>query len=146
MGEVIGIATRKKSRASMDTHDFSEITFDKGVGGDFRGSKKGGHRQVTIMSKEDWEYSCSLIGIDAEWTTRRANLLINGIKLENTTGKHLTIGDVKLEITGELTPCNRMDEQFQGLTKALDLNWRGGVTCKVISEGKFKINDVITIN
>ena len=62
--------------------------------------------------------------------------LIEGISLEATTGQVLKIGSIELEITGELVPCNRMDEQFDGLTSILEKDWRGGVTCLVKSEGE----------
>ena len=145
MGNLLAIAQREKSKSPMDELSTTSISFENGVGTDFRGKKRG-KRQVTILTEECWNEASRIHGAEIPWTTRRANLFISGFDLEKSKGKTLIIGDVQLEITGELSPCNRMDEQFQGLTKALDLNWRGGVTCKVISEGKFKINDVITIN
>ena len=65
--------------------------------------------------------------------------------LINTTGQILKIGSLELEITGELVPCNRMDEQFDGLTKILGQDWRGGVTCKVKKEGSTSLNDEVSL-
>lgn len=144
MGKLIGIATRVKKRAKMDTHTSSEITFERGVGNDSRGLIKG-NRQVTVLAKEDWEIACNEIHSNASWTTRRANLFVQGISLHNTKGKILTIGKVQLEITGELNPCGRMDEQEKGLTNALLPNWRGGVKCKILSEGDVKVGDSVVI-
>jgi len=145
MGKLIGIATRVKTRAKMDTHSFSEITFEKGVGNDSRGLIKG-NRQVTVLSEEDWKIALNEINSEANWTTRRANLLVKGVSLHNTKGKILTIGEVKLEIMGELNPCGRMDEQVKGLTNALLPNWRGGVKCKILTEGEVKVGDSLEIN
>jgi MOSC domain-containing protein YiiM len=145
MGNVIGIATREKTGAPMMVSSFAKISFEKGVGEDSRGLIKG-NRQVTVMTQESWRNVCCELDCDIKWTTRRANLLIEGIDLENTKGDILNIGNFMLEITGELVPCNRMDEQLQGLTKALAPNWRGGVTCKVLSQGDVKEGDKVTLS
>lgn len=144
MGKVIGIATRKKTKAPMDEHTSATISFNAGVNEDSRG-KKQGKRQVTLLSNESWHSTCNELGQMIPWTTRRANFLIEGIPLEGQTGKKLQIGTALLEITGELVPCNRMDEQFAGLTNALEKDWRGGVTCKVLSEGIVNLNDEIIL-
>ena len=144
MGEVIGIATREKSKAPMMVHSSAKVSFDNGIGDDSRGLRKG-NRQVTVMSSESWDTVCKELDKKIHWTTRRANLIIEGINLENTKGMLLKIGDFTLEITGELNPCNRMDDQVQGLTDALTSNWRGGVTCKILSEGIVNEGDKVTI-
>ncbi len=143
MGRIIGIATRKKTKAAMDEHTSVAVTFESGVAQDSRGKKRN-NRQVTILSSESWHVTCQEMQQEIPWTTRRANFFVKGIELEHKTGALLKIGTAILEITGELEPCNRMDEQVQGLTKALDTNWRGGVTCKIIEEGTVELNDTVT--
>jgi len=142
MGQVLAIATREKTKAPMETTNSAAVTFLQGVGNDSRG-KKQNHRQITIITSEGWKEACEELNAEIAWTTRRANILVEGIDLRETTGKVLQIGSFKVEVTGELVPCNRMDEQFDGLTKALSTNWRGGVTCKLISEGSIAENDSI---
>lgn len=134
MGNVLGISARIESRAPMVVFASAKVSFKNGVGDDFRGLKRNG-RQITIMSIEGWEDALLDLGKDLPWTTRRANILVEGIDLENTTGEVLKVGSFLVEITGELNPCHRMDEQVAGLTKALTPNWRGGVTCKLLREG-----------
>ena len=145
MGKLLSIATRVRSKAEMDEHSSANVSFKSGVLNDFRGKKVGGNRQVTVMSKEAWGITCDEFGEQMPWTTRRANFLIEGVDLENTTGQILKIGSFELEITGELVPCNRMDEQFNGLTQLLEKDWRGGVTCKVIKEGSTQIDDQVQL-
>lgn len=140
MGKVLSIATRTKTKAPMDTCSSAQVLFDKGVGNDSRGLKKG-NRQVTVLGLEGWEKACTELSQEINWTTRRANFLVSGIEFENTTGTLLRIGTCLLEITGELVPCNRMDEQVEGLTNALVPNWRGGVTCKMVEEGEVNVGD-----
>ena len=144
MGEVVGISTRIKKRAPMVVFASAKVSFEKGIGDDSRG-KIQGNRQVTVMTQENWDIVCEELGKKLHWTTRRANIIIKGVDLENTTGCILKIGDFFLEITGELDPCSRMDEQIQGLTKALTPNWRGGVTCKILKEGVVNEGDKVVL-
>ena len=145
MGSIKGIATREKTKAIMDEHSSAKVTFDHGVGSDSRGRKRGGKRQVTIMTLENWHSTCKELGQEIPWTTRRANILVEGIDLKDKTGTQLKIGTAIVEITGELEPCNRMDQQFDGLTRILEKDWRGGVTCKLIKEGEININDEVEL-
>lgn len=144
MGKVKGIATRKATKAPMDACSTAIVSFEKGIENDARGLIKG-DRQVTVISAEAWEKTCEELGQEISWTTRRANILLSGVELENTKGSRLEIGTCLLEITGELHPCSRMDEQFLGLTKALTPYWRGGATCKIIEEGIVRIGDEATL-
>ena len=77
MGTLIGIATREKSRAAMVEVESIEVSAEAGLAGDFRG--KPGNRQVTVLARESWLQACAEIGADdLPWTTRRANLLVEG--------------------------------------------------------------------
>lgn len=143
-GTLLGIAQRSKKRAPMEVLSSAEITFVQGVQNDSRGKNRN-KRQVTVLTSEAWLEACADLNASLPWTFRRANLLIGGLPLEQTTGKKLRIGTVLLEITGELEPCQRMDEQFLGLTHALEKNWRGGVTCKLLSEGTIRVEDPIEL-
>jgi MOSC domain-containing protein YiiM len=80
---------------------------------------------------------------DLPWTDRRANLLIEGLQLEETTGRLLRVGDLLLEVTGETKPCDRMEEAAPGLRGALSSDWRGGVTCRVVEGGSISVGDIV---
>lgn len=143
MGKVLQIAIRDASRAPMQLLDSANVTADKGITGDFRGTVKG--RQVTILSREAWEAACADLGMDMDWTTRRANILVEGVELKETTGKQLQIGDVVFEITGETTPCSRMDEAKDGLRGILEADWRGGAMCVVQKAGEIRVGDGVQL-
>jgi MOSC domain-containing protein YiiM len=112
-----------------------------GVAMDFRG--KPGKRQVTVISADAWRQACRELQNDIPWTTRRANLLVDDFELPKTIGAVLKIGQVRLRITGEVDPCSRMDEQCPGLTKALQPDWRGGVSCSVLQGGSVALGDEV---
>lgn len=138
--QLIDIAIREKSRAPMQTLTNAMLTKATGVYGDFRG--KPNNRQVTLLSQSQWQAACHELGTQLPWTTRRANLLVNGIEFDaGMVKKALKIGDAVLLITGETDPCLRMDQAHMGLKQALTPNWRGGVTCRVIADGKITTGD-----
>ncbi|AGH44733.1 MOSC domain-containing protein [Paraglaciecola psychrophila] len=142
--QLLDIAFRPKSRAAMQNKVDTMVSKVAGVDGDFRG--KPGKRQVTVMSIEQWQLACDELGTILPWTIRRANLLVDGVSFDATMiGQQIKIGQCILYITGETDPCPKMDAQHQGLTHALTPDWRGGVCCRVISDGRIKVGDNVVI-
>ena len=143
MGRLTGIARREAKRAPMQTLELAEISNATGVALDFRG--KPGPRQVTVISAEAWRQVCAELRQELPWTTRRANLLVDGIELPKMAGAILKVGPVRLKITGEVDPCSRMEEQCPGLKAALQPDWRGGVTCTVLEGGPVALGDAVVL-
>ena len=143
-GKLLGIAIKKAKRAPMILKEEATITTKEGDEGDYRG--KPGNRQVTVVSQESWDNACKDLNQSLPWIARRANLLVDSIILEKSTGSFLKIGKLVLEITGETEPCHLMDEFIQGLKGVLKPDWRGGVTCRVINSGYIKIDDTVIMN
>ncbi len=127
----------------MDEHDAIAVSVEAGLDGDFRGRTRG--RNVTVLSREGWEAACKALGDELAWTTRRANLLVEGVELPETTGARLAIGDVVLEVSGECAPCERMEEARPGLRDALSTEWRAGVECRVLSGGTVRRGDPVEL-
>jgi len=147
-GRLLGIARHARPRGPMETLAEARITIEGGVSGDCRGVLKPGgrgRRQVTLISAGGWEEAIAELGTRISWEQRRANLLVSGLKLENSTGARVRIGDAVLEISGECDPCSRMEELAPGLKAALTPNWRGGATARVIAEGSIAIGDEVRI-
>lgn len=144
---LIGIAGRTERRGAMIETERSQITRSTGLEGDYKGAKHA-TRQITILAKEDWAAALVALGPEASglpWTVRRANLLTEGLRLPQVKGAILSAGPVQLEVTGQTYPCHRMDEAFPGLLKALAPDWRGGVTCRVLSDGKIWLGETVSI-
>ena len=143
---LIGIAVRAAPREPMRCLERARIGLDFGVEGDHKGPKFP-RRAVTILAIEDWRAALAALPnpIDLPWTARRANLLVDGILLPRAIGAILEIGSVQLEVTFRTTPCARMEEAAPGLLKALALNWRGGVTTKVLEGGEIEIGALVRV-
>lgn len=143
-GKLLGIATRPAAKAPMTELALARITTDCGVGGDARG--KPGRRQVTVMTRRAWEAARAQVDApELHWTVRRANLLVDGIELHGKMGYDLRVGDAVLTITGETRPCKRMNSGYPGLMGALEPDWRGGVTCRVIRSGDISVGCEVAV-
>ncbi len=127
----------------MELVDAATVDVAEGLVGDFRGRSPG--RQVTVMGREGWEDACRELGRELDWTVRRANLLVEGLRLEGCTAARIRIGDVLLEVTEETKPCQRMDEASAGLRGALAPGWRGGVSCRVLEGGEVRPGDPVSL-
>ena len=141
MSRLLDIAVHPVPDAPMQRLSSATIG-SAGVTGDV--PRKNPKRQVTVVAREAWELTCVELAAPVPWIARRANLLVEGIKLEQTTGKRLRIGAILLEITGETKPCDNMDRQHPGLQVALTPNWRAGVTCHVLEPGEIKVGDAVS--
>ena len=148
-GQLGGIARHAVRRGPMETLDRARVTPDEGLEGDIRGpvpAGKAGKRQITLIEAESWAAALGELGADLPWQTRRANLLVTGLRLPREAGAVIAIGDgLRIKVTGECDPCSRMEAILPGLEAALRPDWRGGVCGRVLSEGTIAIGDEVRI-
>lgn len=125
----------------------------EGVHGDFRGAARPGkppRRQISLIEAESWAAAMAELGREGEnaipWFERRANLLIEGLRLPRALGVVIAIGaTLRIETTRECDPCSRMEEIAPGLKAVLTSDWRGGVLGRVITDGEIAVGDEIRI-
>ena len=148
-GRLLGIARHARPRAPMETVDHIVVTREEGLRGDFRGALRPGkrnRRQVSLMEADSWAEAMAELGASVPWQERRANLLVDGIRLPRRTGAVIAIGaSLRIETTGECDPCSRMEEIFPGLKAALLPFWRGGVLGRILEGGDIAVGDEVRI-
>ncbi len=132
-GTVLALAKRPSKGASMVTCELLDLSTSGGVIGDHGTSLK---RQVSFLDEAAWNHVCDTIGHDMPWTFRRSNILVQGIDLPTLIGTKVRLGTAVIEVLGEVTPCNQMEDVQRGLKDALTPNLRGGVYGRVIKTGK----------
>jgi len=132
------LSRRLVKKGPMEALQAADFCPKSGLVGDARG--KPGRRQITILDQAAWDAACRELGQPGlSWLLRRANLLVEGLDLRESTGRRLRIGEAVLEITGETDPCRKIDRPAPGLMAALTPDWRGGVTARVRAAGRVEI-------
>ena len=124
----------------MDPVRGARLVEGKGVAGSVDRSRR---RQVTLMSREAWDACMAELGAELDPGTRRANLLVAGVDLEGTRNRILRVGDARLLIGGEVTPCERMEEAYPGLQATMRPHWRGGAFAQVLSDAEVHVGDAV---
>jgi Uncharacterized protein conserved in bacteria len=125
----------------MDPVSQAELIAGKGLANNVDRSRR---RQVTLLEREVWERVTGSLDASLDASVRRANLLVSGVRLVRTRGRILRIGETRLVIGGELTPCYKMDEVLPGLEAALKPDWSGGVFAQVLDGGVISVGDELT--
>lgn len=137
-GVLEAIWVKRAHRGPMDARESATLIEGRGLEGSVGRSSR---RQVTLIEREVWDAVMRETGSSAPPSTRRANLMVSGIRLADTHKRILRIGDTRLEIAGETKPCERMEEAVPGLREAMYDDWRGGAFAKVISGGTIRVGD-----
>jgi len=153
MGRLGGIARHGRSRGPIETLQHVSVSCELGIRGDLRGAIRPGgkgRRQISLIEAESWDAALADLALTADrilpWQDRRANLLVQGIRLPREAGKVIAIGaSLRIEVTCECDPCSRMDEILPGLKAALLPDWRGGVLGRVLTDGDIAIGDEVRI-
>lgn len=137
---VVALYLKRAHRGPMDPVREATAVAGLGLEGSVGRSRR---RQVTLLELENWQQGTADVGSDADPSRRRANIVVSGIALARTRGRVLRIGDVRLAVGGELTPCERMDEVHPGLQAALRPDWRAGVFAQVLDGGVIRVGDPV---
>ena len=137
---VVALYLKRAHRGPMDPVREATAVVGQGLEGSVGRSRR---RQVTLLELENWQRSTAQVGSDADPSRRRANVVVSGIALARTRGRVLRIGDVRLAVGGELTPCERIDDVQPGLQAALRPDWRAGVFAQVLTGGVIRAGDAI---
>ena len=128
-------------RGPMDAVERATLRAGRGLEGN---ADQGGKRQVTIIARRRWDGVNEALADDVDPTLRRANLLVDGIDLDNTRGRTLRIGSCRFLIHGETRPCAHMDAAQPGLRGALDPAWAGGAFAEVLDDGEINVGDPVS--
>lgn len=139
-GRVERLWIKRFHRGPMDPVDRATLRAGHGIAGN---ADQGGRRQVTIIARRRWDGISETMADDIDPAVRRANLLVDGIDLDNTRGRTLRVGPCRLLIRGETRPCEQMDAARPGLRGALHPAWAGGAFAEVLDDGEIAVGDAV---
>lgn len=140
VGRLEAIWQKRAHRGPMDAIDVGELIAGEGLAGSVGKSRR---RQVTIIEREVWDRVQEELQAAIPYSARRANLMISGIRLEETRDRVLRIGATQVKIGGHTTPCERMDEACEGLRAKLAPHWGGGAFAQVMVGGIVRVGDEV---
>jgi MOSC domain-containing protein YiiM len=139
-GKLQAIWIKRMKGGQMDPVPSATLVPGQGIAGN---ADLGGERQVTIMEQEVWEDLMKQVGGSLPPSARRANLMVSGIRLQNSQGNILRVGSVRVRIHGEAPPCGRIDKALEGLRELMNQDWRGGAYGEVIEGGEISAGDSV---
>ncbi len=139
-GKLEAIWLKRMKRGPMDSVPRATMKAGQGLVGN---ADQGGKRQVTLIEHEVWQALMAELGASLGPSARRANLLLSGIRLADSRGRILRIGDCSIRIYGETRPCEQMDAAWPGLREAMKQNWAGGAFGEILNDGEISVGDPV---
>jgi MOSC domain-containing protein YiiM len=140
MGRIERIWIKSSRRGPMTEVSSAVLVAGHGLEGNV---ERRGRRQVTLLDRTAWDRAAATLGAEVDPTARRANLLLDGIDLEDSRDRVLRVGPCRIRIHGETKPCERMDEAQPGLRAALRPRWAAGAYGAVLDDGVIRVGDPV---
>ena len=140
-GKIVSIALKTAHGAPLIEVQEARVS-EEGIEGNVH---QRAERRITFLSKEQWAEVEQELDTLLPWTTRRANILVEGLDLVATLGKSLQLGDVRIHINGETEPCGQMEAAHAGLRDVMKPDCRGGVYGNVVQPGPIRVGDTIRV-
>jgi MOSC domain-containing protein YiiM len=140
-GRLEAIWVKRAHRGPMDPVAAATLVAGRGLIGN---ADQGRRRQVTLIERERWDSLVRELGVPISPAARRANLMVSGLPLAHSRERILRVGNSRLRIAGETRPCERMDEAFPGLRRAMARDWGGGVFAEVLDDGEIAVGDEVS--
>ena len=140
-GVIVGLAVKRAHGAPMEEVSEVRVT-EEGIEGNVH---QRAPRRVTFLAKEQWVQMQAELGGDLPWTTRRANVLVEGLEMGSLLGKTLQVGELEIHVYGETHPCEQMEAAQAGLRAAMTPECRGGVHGSVVHGGELRVGDTIRV-
>jgi MOSC domain-containing protein YiiM len=144
MAEVVSI--HRVATNGGPTEELAEANFvaNFGLEGDWR-SRKGRGRQITLIEEEALEFVAASLKLERiPAGASRRQIVVRGIKLNETVGQRLRVGALLIEVHDLCDPCKNMEKMIaRGAKWAMET--RGGICGRVIEGGVLKVGAAVVL-
>jgi len=121
-----------------------KVLTDRGLEGDYR-SRKGRGRQITIIEEEALEQVAGILKMPPiPAGASRRQVVVRGIRLNETVGKRLRIGELLIDVHDLCDPCSNMEKTI-GPDACRAMKLRGGICGRVIEGGMIRPGDAVSV-
>ncbi|NIM92377.1 MAG: MOSC domain-containing protein [Anaerolineales bacterium] len=135
-GKVEHLFIKTTRGATMKPVSRVRVVSAKGLEGDISFGRRS--RQLLILECE------VLDEFDLNPGDLRENITLSGIKISNLeSGSHLKIGDVRIEIIGECTPCGKLNALRDNLQNSIE--GQRGMFGNALNNGVISIGDTAIV-
>jgi MOSC domain-containing protein YiiM len=144
-GEITWLGIREKAHEPMSVLEETYANIGGLTGDRANKGNPESKRQVTMIQYEHLEAVASFLEKETiDPALVRRNIVVKGLNLNALKGQQFIVGEAVLEMTGFCHPCNRMEENL-GSGGFNAMRGHGGITCRVIKEGKIKLGDSVKV-
>jgi MOSC domain-containing protein YiiM len=113
------------------------------AGRGLRGDRKfGALRSITVVSEEELSAAADKWGSPIPPGSTRRQVTISGHPLSREPGARLRIGEVIVEVNGDCSPCETMEESVGPGARAA-LRGLAGVTGSIVEGGVIRVGDQV---
>jgi MOSC domain-containing protein YiiM len=144
-GEVIWIGIRPEAHKPIVVLEETHAQIGGLLQDRYNKGNSEGKRQVTLIQHEHLQAVASFLGREKiDPSLVRRNIVVKGINLNALIGQQFSIGEAILEMTGFCHPCKQMEENL-GKGGYNAMRGHGGITCRVLREGKIKVGNTVSV-
>jgi MOSC domain-containing protein YiiM len=137
---VLKLWVRPQEGGPLEERDALTVEEGQGIVGDHT---LGRLRHVSIVFEDDWNSAAREIGKQPDPIGRRANVLLSGGNGQRHVKTQIRLGEVLLDVKGELAPCPIMEQAAEGMHEALKPNGRGGIWGRVVRGGEIRRGETL---
>ena len=146
MSKVFKLGIAKENNQEIKELESIEVIENQGIVGD-RHIKEFNdpYNQLTMIESENIDYYNYKYGLNIPYINFRRNIITKGIQLNETIGKKIMVGNVKVEVIDLCRPCRHLTETLNQKNILKEFIRRGGIRCKILSSSKIYTGDKIKI-
>ena len=146
MSKVFKIGITPFNNKAIKEVDSIDVMANKGIVGDrYFKEFNDSRNQLSLIEYENIDYYNKKYELNIPYIDFRRNIITKGIKLNDSIGKKLLVGDVEIEGIDLCRPCRHLSELLNQDNIIKEFLRRGGLRFQILSSSSIKIGDEIKI-